>query len=55
MIDNLNLRRPRRVALVTFESAHLDLYEFNLFLASPVLIAPGPITTLLGGLKYRLL
>jgi hypothetical protein len=56
MIDNLNLRRPRGVALVTFESTHLDLNEFNLFLAPPVLLAAGPITTFLGGgLKDRLL
>ena len=54
MIDNLNLRRPGRVALITFESAHLDLYEFDLFLAPPILITDVP-TTLLGGLEDRLL
>ena len=56
MINNLNLRRPRRVALITFESAHLDLYKFDLFLAPPVPIATGPITATLlgGGLEDRL-
>jgi hypothetical protein len=56
MIYNLQLRGPRRIALVTFERAHLDLYEFDLFLTSPVLIlAAGPPTALLGGFKDRLL
>lgn len=56
MIYNLDLRAPRRVALVTFESAHLDLYEFDLFLTAPLLIlAAGPPTALLGGFEDRLL
>jgi len=56
MIYNLDLRAPRRVALVTFESAHLDLYEFDLFLTAPLLIlAVGAPTALLGGFEDRLL
>ena len=55
MIYNLDLRGPRRIALITFERAHLDLYEFDFFLTALVLLAAGPATALLGGFEDRLL